>query len=279
MKNSGPLSELGLSEWQPTRDTLHAYCRVLGKIRRSLTPAQKHWWHVSLRVQDYGLSTSLIPIPGRENTSFEVWLDLAGHQLAGKMYHKDEWKLDLSGQSTREFMESTLDALAQWQIFPEIDRSLFEDPNPRAYDRDDAEKFWEVIYRIDHLLKQFKTELPDETSPVQFWPHNFDLALMWLTGRKIPGQDPQDEERSDEQMAFGFSTGDAGTPDAYSYVTAYPWPDGLVEEPLPEGAVWHTQGWKGALLPYAAVAGSGDSETRLIDFFRHVYRVGSVHLR
>jgi hypothetical protein len=123
------------------------------------------------------------------------------------------------------------------------------------------------------------SELPGETSPVQFWPHNFDLAVMWLTGRKVPGMDPEDEERSDQQMAFGLSTGDTGTPDAYLYVTAYPWPADLVEKTLPEGAEWHTEGWKGALLPYASLASSEDQEARLLDFYRTVYRTASPLLR
>ena len=34
------------------------------------------------------------------------------------------------------------------------------------------------------------------------------LAMIWLAGEKIPGQDPTDEEYSEKQMNFGFSLGD-----------------------------------------------------------------------
>jgi hypothetical protein len=47
--NGGFLS-LQLDEWQETRDALQSYARVVGKIRQALTPPQKHWWHVSLRL-------------------------------------------------------------------------------------------------------------------------------------------------------------------------------------------------------------------------------------
>ena len=43
--------------------------------------------------------------------------------------------------------------------------------------------------------------------------------------RKIPGQDPADEESSDKQMNFGFTFGDEGIPEPYFYITAYPLPD------------------------------------------------------
>lgn len=33
---------LALADWQETRDTIHQYARVLGKIRQALAPRQKH---------------------------------------------------------------------------------------------------------------------------------------------------------------------------------------------------------------------------------------------
>ncbi len=71
----------------------------------------------------------------------------------------------------------------------------------------------------------------------------------WL----IPDQDPDNEEYADEQMNFGFSTGDEGTPDAYFYVTAYPTPDEFAAQPLPAAARWQTEGYTGAILPYQAL--------------------------
>jgi hypothetical protein len=113
--------------------------------------------------------------------------------------------------------------------------------------------------------------LSGETSPVQLWPHNFDLALTWFSGRKVPGVDPTDQESADEQMGFGFSTGDQGTADAYLYATAYPWPDGLENQPLPRGSVWHTEGWKGALLMYRQITEAPDPAAKLLEFFKGAY--------
>jgi hypothetical protein len=277
--NSSPLPPLVLSQWRSTRDALHSYCRVFGRIKRSLVPWQKHWWHISLRVLPYGLSTSPVTFPGGENETFEMWMNLVGHRLAIRTSGGGERSMEMAGLPTSHFLEASLSMLAEYGIHPEIDRTLFQDSNPKDYDRPAVANFWNVLTRIDEILKIFKSELPGETSPVQFWPHNFDHALMWLPGRKIPGLDPGNEELSDVQMAFGFSTGDEGTPDAYLYVTAYPWPENLDQEPLPDGAVWHTEKWKGALLPYEVLAQSGNPEARLLDFFRSVYRTASARQR
>jgi hypothetical protein len=67
---------LSLADWRPSRDTLQNYAKVLGKIRRALTPPQKHWWHISLRVVPTGLTTTAIPIPDADEATFEIILSL-----------------------------------------------------------------------------------------------------------------------------------------------------------------------------------------------------------
>jgi hypothetical protein len=98
--------------------------------------------------------------------------------------------------------------------------------------------------------------------------------MNWFSGRLVPGMDPADEESADEQMNFGFVTGDGSIPDAYFYVTAYPAPEGWTRLPLPEGAYWHTEGWTGALLPYAALAASDRPKALLLDYLRVVQAHG-----
>lgn len=35
---------LPLDEWRQTRDTLHRWTQIVGKIRLALTPLVNHWW-------------------------------------------------------------------------------------------------------------------------------------------------------------------------------------------------------------------------------------------
>lgn len=270
-----PFPPLPLDDWQESRDTLHRYCQVIGRIRRALTPRQKHWWHISLRTNATGLTTT--PIPAGDQ-SFEINLDLTHHLASINTSKGDQWDLVMEGQPVRIFMRDTLDALFDLGIEPKIDRGEFsEDTGPFDYDDLRIEDYWQALAHIDLLLKEFKGTLREETSPVQLWPHHFDLSLVWFSGRLVPGVDPADEKHADEQMAFGFSTGDAGIPDPYFYITAYPWPAGLEQENLPAGAEWHNQGWQGALLMYQALVDSEDPRGLLMDYWTTVHTAGKKH--
>ncbi|MBE7469682.1 MAG: hypothetical protein DPW09_31635 [Anaerolineae bacterium] len=271
---------LTLADWQPTRDTLQTYSKVLGKIRRALTPPQKHWWHISLRMVPTGLTTTPIPISDADDdATFEMILDLQQAQLLITTNRGENWQTPLTGQSAQEFCDTVLAALAKLGVAVEIDRSLFADETPLSLDPAAAQKCGQALAAIDGVFKQFKAELPGETSPVQLWPHHFDLAVLWFSGRKVPGIDPADEENADEQMNFGFSTGDEGMPAPYFYATAYPWPADITAAPLPAGATWHTQSWKGGLLMYESLVGVEEPEQKLLAFLRAVQQAGSALMK
>ncbi len=263
---------LPLADWQPSRDTIQGYAQVLGKIRRATTPRQKHWWHISLRVSATGLVTSPIPAGSR---MFEMRLDFTSHQLIIATSRGEIWHKPLRGESEAEFWQKTLAVLGQMGLRPEIDRTLFSDTTPGTYNVNGVERFWQALSQINALFTQFKGELRQETSPVQFWPHHFDLSLVWFSGRLVPDVDPADEEHADEQMAFGFSTGDTVIPDPYFYITAYPLPDGLLESPLPEEATWHTEGFQGAVLRYDSLVKADNPAEKLLNFLRTVQQAGA----
>lgn len=267
---------LPLAGWQESRDTVHRYCRVLGHIRRTMAPPQKHWWHINLRATAAGLTTT--PIPAGEQT-FEINLDLANHMASIHTSRGDLWDLVLEGQPATVFMRDTLDALYDLGIEPAIDQeALFSaDDLPAgltAYDDLRIEDYWQALSQIDAALKTFKGGFRRESSPVQLWPHDFDLALTWFSGRLVPGKDPDDADHADEQMAFGFCTGDSTLLDPYFYVTAYPWPEGLAGGVLPAGAQWHNAGWQGALLMYSALVASDDPLGLLMDYWTAVHQAG-----
>lgn len=266
------LPPLVLAEWQPTRDTLQMYARVLSVVRRALTPPEKHWAHVSLRVGETGLQTPPIAAGDLE---FKMTLDLVAHQIVVKKELGEEWRGDLRGQSVSQFWRDIRSVLEGWGIGEKIQSIQFEDNSPREYDRAAAERYRRAVTEIDARLKQFKRELTGEISPVQLWSHHFDLAMLWFSGRRAPDADPNDEENGDEQMNFGFSTGDEGTPNAYFYATAYPFPKALVETRLPGAGIWHTEGWYGGLLMYEALVGAKDAGEELLNFFRTVQRAGA----
>ena len=263
---------LSLDHWQPTRDTIHTYAQVVGKVRRALAPPRKHWWHISLRVGATALTTT--PMPAGNKTA-DMLLDFRRHQLLIITSENERRSVPLEGQSAAGFCTETLDLLAELGIEPAIERSQFADDTPGVYDETAVSRFWDAFVQIDAILKQFRAGFRRESSPVQLWPHHFDLAVNWFSGRLVPDQDPDDPEYADEQMNFGFVTGDSAIADPYFFATAYPEPDAFTAQPLPADAYWHTEGFSGAILPYAALVGAPQPRQKLLNFLKAAHEAGA----
>jgi hypothetical protein len=41
---------LPLEDWEQTKNTLHLFLQVVGKVRLALHPKTNHWWHVTFSV-------------------------------------------------------------------------------------------------------------------------------------------------------------------------------------------------------------------------------------
>lgn len=264
---------LMLSEWKPTRDTLHEYARIVGKLRACYMPRSKHWWHITLQVSARGLTTTPFPVADQ---NLELILDLAAHRLM--IASSEGWEAShlLTGQSAARlcrWIDRSLTA-AHVELEPDLLAS-FDGEAILPYDAEASGRFREVINWVDAAFRTFKNGLREETSPVQLFPHHMDIALNWFSGRLNPGVDPADEESADEQMNFGFVTGDELVPDAYFYATAYPSPEEWTTLTLPKGAYWHTDGWTGAILPYAVVAGASSPLEMLLEYLRSLQAHGA----
>lgn len=262
---------LPLDEWRSTRDTLTRYAQVLGKIRRALAPPQKHWWHVSLHATTVGLTTTPMMANGQ---LFEVILDFTDHQTHVVTSTGQRRAIPMTGQATASYCGQLKSAFLALGLTVDFDESVCEGSEAGDYDATAVSRFWQAFTQITAVFTTFKHSFRGESSPVQLWPHHFDLALLWLSGRLVPDQDPTDPEYADEQMNFGFVTGDDGIPEPYFYATAYPMPPGFADQPLPEAAYWHTEGWTGAILPYAALTTAVNPQDRLLDFLQAAHNAG-----
>ena len=72
------LRQLHLADWHPTKDTLHLYAQIVGKIRLATTAPRNDWWNVPLYVDVRGLSTRCLD---HRVTTFETTFDFADHAL------------------------------------------------------------------------------------------------------------------------------------------------------------------------------------------------------
>ncbi|MDF1700328.1 MAG: DUF5996 family protein [Planctomycetota bacterium] len=267
-----------LAAWQDTRDALHGAARVLGAFRGGISKPVKHWWHVTLATTARGLTTTPVSLAGATTAPevLEVELDLVAHAM--RLTSSEGWEssVPLAGQAPRALGNALVETLgAHGLAVPDSTFLKITDETVHAYDPQHAASFRRVLLWMDARLKAFKAGLRAETSPVHLFPHHFDLAVNWFSGRLVPGKDPADAGAADEQMNFGFVTGDAAIGEAYLYATAYPEPAGWTELALPAGARWQTEGWTGAVLPYAALAAAAEADVLLEDFLRGVQAHGA----
>jgi hypothetical protein len=268
-----PVPRLTLSDWQPTRDSLHRVARIIGTLRAKHAPVSKHWWHITLHVSARGLTT--MPFPVAEQM-LELSLDLVDHAVA--VDSSDGWRqqIPLRGQTSASLCDALMRGLDEHKTKVATGMlAQVTDATPLPYDPEAAVRYRRAINSIAGVFAAFQGKLRQETSPIQLFPHHFDLAMNWFSGRLVPGVDPADEESADEQMNFGFSTGDEAIPDAYFYATAYPQPDGFTDLTLPDGAYWHTEGFTAAILPYAALVDSDRPADRLLEYLRTVQAHGA----
>lgn len=253
-----------LEGFAPTRDTLHAYSRILGAVRRAVSEPHPLWWHASLRVYPYGLTTGTIPEGAAAAERFELRLDLRRHQLEIEAGGGVAGLRLGAGWTASELARRTLAHLAEAGITPEVESGRYADEEARTYDPAVATAYLEALLAVEACYRRTAGELVGQTGPVQLWPHHFDLAFEWFGTRTETYEEGGETKRARAQIGCGFSPGDAGHPAPYFYANPWPFAPELATAPLPCGAEWSTEGWQGALLPYAEVRRRGVDAVRQV---------------
>ncbi len=260
---------------EATREAVHAYARVAGAWAKAKRRKRKHWWHASLRPSLYGLTTGVIYGP----TDFEIEMDLASSRLHVRTC-SSTWSERLHGQSSADVaatIGTALDA-AGANEGPAPDLEFVNDDTYPDCSADQANAMHRVIGSVAAALEDFRATIREEKSPIQVWPHHFDVSMIWLPGGKVAGQDRANEEYADKQMNFGFAFGDASIPEPYFYVTAYPLPDELPNVTLPAGTTWHSEGFNGAVLLYRDLVTMADPNAYLQELWSTLLQAGSAYL-
>ena len=280
--------ELPLAAWQGTRDTLHLWTQVVGKIRLALTPWLNHSWHVALYVTARGLTTS--PIPWRGG-SIEIDFDFVDHVLWLRTSKGHFRQVMLKPMSVAEFYEALMIALRELGVDVRITTMPCEiancipfeqDTTHAAYDAEFANRFWRILLAASEVFAYFRTGFLGKASPVHFFWGSFDLAVTRFSGRaapRHPGGVPHlpdavaQEAYSHEVSSAGFWPGGGGGPvdDAAFYSYAYPTPEGFAAAKVkPADAVWSKELGE-LLLPYAAMRRASDPDATLMDFLQSSY--------
>ena len=266
---------LDAAELDVTRQAVHAYSRVVGAWCKSTRMKRKHWWHASLRPSLHGLTTGVI----YGDTDFEIKLDLAASRLHVSTC-SSTFSERLAGQSGRQVATAIRKALLAAGVNKSLvpDTAFARNQTCPAYSADQANLMHRAIGSVAAALEDFRAGIREEKSPIQVWPHHFDLSMIWLPGHKVAGQDVADEEHADKQMNFGFAFGDEAIPEPYFYVTAYPLPDAMPNIALPDGTTWRSEGFSGAVLLYKDLVATSDPNAYLQELWSTLLAAGREHL-
>ena len=271
---SSSLPVLDTRTIRDTRDALHAYSRVVGNCLKASRVRRKHWWHASLRPSLNGLTSGVI----YGNPDYEIELDFRHSRLVVRSPDRD-FAMALDGASPERAAQWQRDRLADIGI----DTSTPADGVPgedrfSRYSKSVAADLQSVLSQVTAVMQRFRAGIREEVSPIQLWPHHFDLSMIWLPGNRIPGKDPADEEHADKQMNFGFVFGDETIAEPYFYITAYPLPPEMAAVDLPGDATWKSNGFSGVVLLYRDLRAVEDPTGYLLDLWSGLYEAGKRYL-
>ena len=276
---------LPLEEWEESKETLHRYAQVVGKIRLRYTPFMNHWWHVTLYVNPRGLTTGPIPYG---HATFEISFDLLDNRLVVSTSEGSVFSFVLDDLPVAGLYGRLVEGLGALGIHVSINTTPFalddeytldENVFHCVCDRSYVGRYARVLGQVDQAFKEFAGRFNGKQSPVQLYWHSFDLAATRFSGRRAP--QPQDvdpvtrEAYSHEVISFGFWPGDRNLREAAFYSYTAPEPGGLTDQPLhPEDASWTPEGGT-ALLMYEDVRKSESPKETLLEFLQSAYEAGA----
>ena len=154
-----------------------------------------------------------------------------------------------------------------------------DDHQPRAYDQEAVQQFWQALMQADTVLQEFRSRFTGKCSPVHFFWGSFDLAVTRFSGRPAPphpGGIPHladwvtRESYSAEQCAVGWWPGGDGQEAAF-YSYAYPGLPALAEAAIQPTAAFFDAEKGEFFLPYEAVRTAADPRQQLLDFAQSAY--------
>lgn len=277
---------LPYAAWKETRDTLHRWVQIVGKIRLARTPLQNHWWNVSLGLTARGLSTGPMADGDR---AFEIDFDFLDHMLHLRTSDGAARALPLAPRSVAEFWRDLFAGLAALGIdvsVSDLPTEIEADPIPfredhlhASYDADYARRWFRAVLRTELVLQRYLTGFVGKASPIQLFWGTFDLAQTRFSGRPTPPRPGADsilrESYTHELASCGFWPGDPHVPMAAFYAYAAPAPSGYDEWPIqPDGAFFDEAAGL-FLLPYEQVRRAEDPDATLLRFFDTAYEAAA----
>jgi hypothetical protein len=185
------LPPLPLEEWEDTKETLHRYCQIVGKIRMELAPFKNHWWHVTLYVTPRGLTTG--PIPYSSGT-FDISFDLLDNRLVVATSEGGGFGLAIDNLPVAEFYGKLMEGLGSSGVDVSINTRLFDLDDEHtlenntyhsACEQSYVRRFHRVLSWADQVFNEYAGRSNGKQSPVHLFWHSFDLAVARFSGKRV----------------------------------------------------------------------------------------------
>jgi hypothetical protein len=279
-----------LDGWIDTRDTLHMWLQIVGKIRLARTPPINHSWHTTLYVTSRGLTTTPIAHGDR---IFQIDLDFLDHRIAVSTGDGRVTGFALEAMTVAAFYRRVmeeLDALGLPVRIAATPNEVLEavpfaaDEIHATYAPEAVTRFWRALVQADRVMKIFRGRFIGKCSPVHFFWGAMDHAVTRFSGRRAPehpGGIPNlsdavtREAYSHEVSSCGFwpGSGTVAYPAFYAY--AYPEPPGFADARVGPREAFYSQDLREFVLPYDTVRESDDPDRLLLEFFQSTYEAAA----
>ncbi len=271
--------------WSSTKETLHRYTQMIGKIQLELTPVVSHFWNVTLRVTARGLATSALRVEGQ---TFDIELDFIEHLVVVRTNDGRSATMPLRPLAVADFQSElfgVLDSLGLhvqiWERPVELKSdpiAFSEDRIHAAYDREYVGRFFHILSNVNDLLEQFRARFVGKCSGVGFYWGTFDLSVSRYSGRAAPEPPTtsaiEREGFSHEVSEVGFWPGDALFRAPAFYALHYPAPEGYASAIVrPDEAHWE-QPSNCFVLSYEECR-ERDLSAKALEFFQSTYEAGA----
>jgi Family of unknown function (DUF5996) len=279
---------MDVTGWQDTRDTLHLWTQIVGKVRLALAPHVNHWWSVPLYVNSVGLTTSLMPY---RDGGVEIIFDFLYDNLHIRTTEGTGREVALQPRSVADFyaeFRARLDELDidvvmhPWPVEVAEAIPFADDTEHFAYDVEAARAFFTSLVHADRVLSEFRSTFTGKASPVHFFWGAFDLAVTRFSGRPAPlhpGGVPNcpdwvmAEAYSGEVSSCGYWPGGHDEGIFYSY--AYPEPAGFDKALVGPSAAFYDHDLREFVLPYRDVRTATDPDVHLMEFLSTSYHAAA----
>ena len=249
---------LSESPFIKTRREIHSVAKVIGKLRQTLIKPIAKNDNLFLTVVEQGFCTP----PMNDLNELEIGCNIQKNIVEIADNRNNYKSIEISGTTASGLSNEVSDVLSsEFGVSADIDSTGFN--NAKAFESAQTERDNFLLQFVNYakLLSDFHKRIGGVKTQICLWPHSFDNAFKWFSGRKIDEQD--------EQIGIGVSNGDETYELPYVYMTLSPPLRKTNTLQIPEGAVFHDYEWAGFVLPYESVTEKKDidAQKQLINNF------------